>query len=514
MTGCNSRHRISPEGRHDFERVLVFVLALLLFATSGCAAAEGVESPPGIQVLHYDLELDVDTRSMEIQGVAELTIVRTGEDVARLHLRGPSVLDVLVNGRSARHTTRRGILEITFDVPDDTVRVQVEYEGAPDEGLYRGVVSGRDVVYTDGWPMRVAGWLPGTHHPSSPSTLDMRIRSSSGTIAASGKIVAETEDALRVLLDHPAPTYTFAFAIADFDTSSTGLHRHYHFGNDRGLARSEDVLAVTGEIIGEYPYASFSTVAVPFGYAGMENATAAFLNADLYSRPSELEQVLIHEVVHQWFGNSLTIADWTDLWISEGVTTYLSSVVYERLDGIDAAREARTEMARLDPSLARRAPAVVPPHISDPAEMLSWVVYRKAGTMLHALRLLIGDEAFFEALRSMYGERPPGGLSTDRAIDSFHETAQRDLTNFFEFWLKGRTFPRLTLEWDRATEVLSWAVSADEGTLENVDFEIEIMSGGESWYVNRSAASVRLADVTERPTVRPVGVMLDIRWKN
>jgi aminopeptidase N len=244
----------------------------------------------------------------------------------------------------------------------------------------------------------------------------------------------------------------------------------------------------------------------------MENATAAFLNADLYRAPEQLEQVLIHEIVHQWLGNSVTIADWPDLWISEGITTYLSTIVLEQLDGVDAGREAKAEMARLDQTQARRAPPIVPQRISDPSDMLSWVVYRKAGSMLHALRLMIGDEAFFSAIRTMYRERPVNGLSTQDAIALFESESERDLTSFFNYWLRRTDFPRLSLEWNSDTQVLAWSL-AEEGSLDNVDFELEIESGGEIWYVNRSEESIQMPGVAGRPQVRSVGVMLDVRWK-
>jgi aminopeptidase N len=508
-----TRH-FGREGRHEFGRLLVVLLALVLSGTGvqGCSAASQSAGNPSIHVVHYDLDLQVDRKTLEVVGRADLTIARSGVDVAKLILRGPTVRNVLVNGRNAEFSVNREVIAIPLTVPDDTVGVLIHYAGIPSVGLYQGVVSGREVVYTDGWPTRVAGWLPGTHHPSTPATIEMRIRASSGTIAASGRILAEAPGEVRVTLDQPAPTYSFAFAIADFDTSSTGPHRHYHFGNDRGLTRTESILEVTARLIGPYPYASFSTVAVPFGFAGMENATAAFLNADLYRAPEQLEQVLIHEIVHQWLGNSVTIADWPDLWISEGITTYLSTIVLEQLDGVDAGREAKAEMARLDQTQARRAPPIVPQRISDPSDMLSWVVYRKAGSMLHALRLMIGDEAFFSAIRTMYRERPVNGLSTQDAIALFESESERDLTSFFNYWLRRTDFPRLSLEWNSDTQVLAWSL-AEEGSLDNVDFELEIESSGEIWYVNRSEESIQMPGVAERPQVRSVGVMLDVRWK-
>jgi aminopeptidase N len=493
------------------------VAAVISLAGTACEAQPGHDPQPGVTVQHYDVDLHVDVADMTVRGRASINLVLDDVETLHLALDGPSIDSVLVNGRSARYRHHRNALSVVMPSAADSVVVTVFYAGQPRVGLYRGSAQGRTVVFTDGWPTRVSGWLPGVHHPSIPATLDLRLsHSGDGVAVGSGRPLGRDGGATAWRLDAPAPTYAFAFAIAPFQTHVDTSAVHYHFEEELqgGLSRTSRILETIEDLLGPYPYRSLSTVAVPFDYAGMENASSAFLNTNLYVDATALEGVLVHELVHQWFGNHVTIADWRDLWISEGITTYLVSVVYESLDGIDAAREVMAEMASIDRRQARSAPPVVPIDISTPEDMLTWVVYRKGGAMMHTLRLVIGDDAFFETLRRLIATYAPGPVSTAQVIDAFQAAASTDLSDFFEFWLTERRFAALELSWDDASETLSWNVSGDDGTLESVPFELEIAVDGAVWYVNRVDESIYLPGITGRPSVRPVGVMMTVHWNN
>src|SRR5690625_4966819 len=158
-------------------------------------------------------------------------------------------------------------------------------------------------MYTDAWPTRAAGWLPGLHHPAHPATLSVSLDIAGDyTVVASGT-QSRTEDGRDVWqLDSPAPIYTFAFAAADYlvvaDSSGTIPITHYLMREDSTaidhLARTSEIIDVFELLLGPYPYASFQSAAVPFGFAGMENASTAFLATNLYGGTA-LEEVLVQD---------------------------------------------------------------------------------------------------------------------------------------------------------------------------------------------------------------------------
>ena len=278
------------------------------------------------------------------------------------------------------------------------------------------------------------------------------------------------------------------------------------------MSRTPAILATLADLLGPYPYASYATVQVPMAYAGMENAAAPFLRAELYSTDAEgrnpIEEVNTHEIVHQWWGNAVVPADWRDLWLSEGAATYLTTEVYQRLDGLEAGRRFRTLMSReISPEDAARR--LVPTTYADPADVLSPTVYQKGGAVFHLLRLTLGDAVFFGALRQIQADFADRPLSTDAFQQALEAASGRDLQRLFDVWVHGEGLPTLRTRWDRDTRTLSWSVEGDRGTLDGVPFEIYIRQGDQAWFVP-ATDGVFTPPGDGRPTVEASGVLLTV----
>lgn len=498
---------------------------LFLLAATGCAASLADGEVQGADVLRYDVALRLAPQERTVEGCARIA-VRRADTLTTLPLRFAELelQSVRVEGVPVQATRAGDLLRIPVEAAPDTAHVEVCYRGVPPEGLYTDRAGDAAVVYTDAWPYRGSGWLPAVHHPSDPAAFALTLEVPVGYEAAASGVPGAVDTLGRWVryrwdLDTPAPTYTFAFAVADFSVTETVVGdtlplRYYMLAADSALvtelARTPQMLACFSEQVGPYPFDQYATVEVPFSFAGMENASASFLQADLF-RLGEAEEVQAHEAAHQWFGNRVVIADWRDLWLSEGMATYLTTLFYECADGLDVARRKWADMAMWPGWQGVTYRALVPRGAVDPDAHLTWIPYEKGGSVLHLLRLTIGDAAFFEVLQTTYARYAGRPLSTAAFQQLAEQVSGRDLEAFFDYWVYGEGLPTLHTTWDAEAGLLRWRITGDEGTLEEVPVQLLIHHGGRTQYVALHEGEVALpAGAAGPPEVMPVGVMMHV----
>ncbi|MEL6615727.1 MAG: M1 family aminopeptidase [Bacteroidota bacterium] len=497
-------------------------------AAAGCARGGGVEDAPdvpepqaGVDVVDVTMTLRVDPTAFTLSGQAALRVAHPA-DLGTLRLGlddAMQVESVRVDGRAVEPGREANALSVP--VSGDSSTVEVVYAGTPEAGVYREeTASGGTVVWTDGWPTRTAGWMPGVHHPGDPVVLDLTLEvPSAWEIVASGTPEAETLvdgwRRARFVTAEDAPLYTLAWAAGDFavtEQAGSVPIRHLTLAGDSAsvvfLDRTPAILDTLVGLLGPLPYGRYATVEVPLVYAGMENAAAPFFQIDLYNEASgALEEVNIHEAVHQWWGNDVVPADWRHLWLAEGPATYLTAVVYERLDGQEAFREQLVRMSLLSRRDATRP--LVPNALSAPEAALTATVYQKGGAFLHILRRTVGDASFFDGLRATLAAYDDAPLAT-AAFQSELETASgADLDALFDYWAYGDRIPVLETEWDRRSGVLTWDFDPTSG-LRGIGLELYLLQDGASGvYVPLDAGRAELAG-DGRPEVYPVGWLAEV----
>ncbi len=198
------------------------------------------------------------------------------------------------------------------------------------------------------------------------------------------------------------------------------------------------------EMFGPYPYEKLAHVQSSTQFGGMENSSAIFYAMGSWAEERMSEGVIAHETVHQWFGDSVTPARWSHLWVSEGFATYFTAVYMEARDGEGALRQAMEQgRQRIIGSDASNRPVV--DERPDLFGLLNSNSYPKGAWILPMLRTLIGDEAFFGAIRAYYAEHRNGVADTEDVRRAMERASGRDLISFFEQWAYSPGFPRLVM---------------------------------------------------------------------
>jgi aminopeptidase N len=149
--------------------------------------------------------------------------------------------------------------------------------------------------------------------------------------------------------------------------------------------------------------------------------------------------VVVHEVAHQWFGDSVSLTRWKDIWLNEGFASYAEGLWWEHTGGRDALEEDITRRYQYNLSLFGAENIL----LGDPGpeRLFDGVVYTRGALVLHALRLKVGDEAFFAILRTYYETYRGGNAATEGFISIAEEIAGMDLEDFFQAWLYETALP-------------------------------------------------------------------------
>ena len=225
------------------------------------------------------------------------------------------------------------------------------------------------------------------------------------------------------------------------------------FPEDRDAGRavfeetSRRALEFFSDRIGPFPFEKLANVQAAGYSGGMENATTIFYGE---KGVASGRAPVVHEIAHQWFGNSVTERDWNDVWLSEGFATYFALLYTEHYDGREAfvAGLQRSRVTVLD--LERKLPdtPVIHRNLSDMEKVINQLVYQKGGWTLHMLRQEIGVDAFWTGIRDYYRRYRDGNASTDELREVMeHAAGGKDLRWFFDQWLRRPGLPSVEGSW-------------------------------------------------------------------
>ena len=415
---------------------------------------------PGVDALHYGLDLAWDPGRRRLDGTATITF-RATADAARfqLDLAHPLRADeVTLDGSPVRARHRGKDLVVAAPVTaDQRYELVVAYSGTPrpapapttrDDFSTTGfTVTRTGEVWTMQEPYGAYTWYPVNDQPADKALYDFTITAPSPwTGIANGRLLslesADGTTTTQFQLDEPASSYLVTLAIGDYthagNRSRSGVTLDYWY--PRGLPTARHDLRVAArsvdwieERLGPYPFSSLGIVLTD-SRSAMETQTLVTLGNNEYVRSPD---VITHELVHQWYGDKVTPSDWRDVWLNEGMTMLMQGLYQADRTHVPFERIA-DQWALRDEDLRAE---FGPPGDYDPLQFGGSNIYYCPALMWNELRVELGDEKFFATSRAWLEAHDNGSVSRDDAFAFWEDATGTELSSFFDAWIMGRTTP-------------------------------------------------------------------------
>jgi aminopeptidase N len=386
---------------------------------------------------------------------------------------------VTLGSAAARFERQPDLLEVELQRPakaGEKLTLTITYHGRPRDGLiFANDRDGNPAVTGDNWPNRVHQWIPCLDHPSAKATVTFTVTAPAREqVVANGKFVtitgkANALSAWKFEEAKPIPAYCMMIAVSEgvkIDTENSVAPLSYYVPRkdaayaSRGFAPAAPAMAYFSQTIAPYPYEKLALIIGATRFGGMENSSAIVFPNTLFEPrgnspasqrfgiPRQLENVVTHEIAHQWFGDSVTESTWADLWLSEGFATYFAGLFLEKHESEEAfhgyMRDAATRYFAYEKQ--RDAP-IHDTETQDLMKLLNPNNYEKGAWVLHMLRERIGDEAFFRGLRDYYRDHREANATTEDLRQALEKASGKNLKVFFERWIYGAGHPRYQVRW-------------------------------------------------------------------
>ncbi len=421
----------------------------------------------GYNVEHYTLDITVnDVSTSDLTAETIISAIATQSLTSfNLDFIGFEITALTVNNAPAEYSRNGQELVITPSTPlaeGQSFTVVVQYRGSPEVmnsvalPVQTGWVTYESGSFVLSEPDGSASFYPVNDHPLDKAAYTFQVTVPKPfEVAANGvltEIIEDGDDTTFVFeARDPMASYLATININEFNIetmeSSTGIPiRNYYAAQlpaeiNQPFARQGEMLDYFGELFGPYPFEVYGALVMDtqFG-AALENQTMSIFGMDMVDLNDieGTELTVAHELAHQWFGDSISVADWSDIWLNEGFATYAEGLWIEHTDGRDALDEW---IKSLYSDMVQYREYVSPPGAPPANDLFNGGVYVWGGLTLHALRLEIGDEAFFKTLQAYHDQYEGGNATTADFVAVAEQVSGQELNQFFDDWLYSGDLP-------------------------------------------------------------------------
>jgi aminopeptidase N len=531
------------------------------------------ERPRPFRMLHLALSLALDPVQRSVSGTARLEFERVDPDAGELRLDavGFEIQSVLLKpGR------RRAESPVRYEYDGDAITVFVQrsvrwgsllvrYRAMPRRGLYF-LAPDEDVrdrpvqIWSQCQDEDARHWFPCHDKPHAKLTTELRVEVPAGFVVlsngelvesrtpgargsasiqdASGKVSRKAQGrwTYHFRMDHPHPSYLVTLVAGHFDVledraARLADGRRVPIAYLVPVGREEDgqrtfsetprmvelFSAVTGL---DYPWSRYSQVVVSdFIFGGMENTTATTMYEHiLLDRRAALDitsnDLIAHELAHQWFGNYVTCRDWSHAWLNEGFATFMEHVEREhRLgrDEYDWGLLGDLESYLSEAQDRYRRPIVCREYV-EPIDLFDRHLYQKGSLVLHMLRRELGDTLFWSGVRKYLEEHALGLVETNDLQRALETVSGRSFELFFDQWVYRAGHPELKVKvgWENGLLLAEVEQTQDSGDTPPFTFPFEIaVAVGRRVTHHKKTAQARIETLTVPCPKRPDWVAFD-----
>ncbi len=442
-------------------------IASVAFAGATFVGSDGVDDPffpkmgnTGYNVQTYVVDLTYKKSGTASEKTAFLANADTddgnpsgGSPLAGFDIdfQGPKITKLEVNEEPADFT-REGqevIVSGFTPIPDgQSFPVTVKWKGKPKQRTYPdgsadGWTKTKDGVVALGEPGPTPTWIPVNDHPTDKATWNISITTPRDLIGISNGELVDRNRTKRTTTteweqNEPMASYLAMAAIGKFRVDQATIDGHPYLGAvDRSLDRAqvknlrehtETAYDFLASVAGPYPFTAIGGVEDPsrLGFA-MET------QARPYYPGSANQQLIIHELGHQWYGDSLAVKAWPEIWLNEGFATYMEWL-YEEQNGGETVAD---RLQRIHDNTPASDPVWDPPPADPgtPRNLFAGSVYDRGAMALEVLRLEIGEDNFFEVLHDWAQENAGGNVSTQDLYDLIDAVTGSPRPDSFDDWL-------------------------------------------------------------------------------